>query len=342
VESVLLVDDENGIRGLMTRWIESIGYESREAANAEEALDHMSRKVSEVAVCDIRLPGRDGLWLAEQIRQQYPDTAVIMATGVHDVDAAVTSLRSGVVDYLVKPFGRDRLREALVRGFGFHQNSVDARKWRQALEAELGARRQQLSDALAEVEITSQSALNAILAMLTVRDRPAYDHARRVAVIAVHLARALGMTVLEVADVERAALLHDIGKIAIPEAVLLKPASLTDEEREIMRRQPQLGHDLLARMPFLAEAAEIVVATQERFDGTGYPRGLSGDRIPLGSRIVSVADAYDAMTHARAHRDAVASSEAVSELQRSSGSQFDPRVVNAMIHYVNQALGSLS
>lgn len=331
MDSVLLVDDESGIRGLMTRWVESIGYQARQAGNAEQALEQMSDAPSAVAVCDIRLPGRDGLWLADQLRHEYPDTAVIMATGVHDVDAAVTSLRSGVVDYLVKPFGRDRLREALHRGVEFHRTSVDARQWRQSLETELGARRKQLADALSEVEITSQAALNGMLAMLTVRDRAAFDHAHRVAALATRVASALGLETAAVEEVERAALLHDIGKIAIPEAVLWKPAPLTDEEREIMRRQPQLGHEVLRNMPFLAHAADIVLATQERFDGSGYPRGLRGEHIPVGARIIAAVDAYDAMTHPRVHRDPIAPSEAIFELQRCRGSQFDPQVIDAML-----------
>jgi putative nucleotidyltransferase with HDIG domain len=331
VDSVLLVDDESGIRGLMTRWVEAIGYPTRQAGDAEQALDQMDDEPSAVAVCDIRLPGRDGLWLADRLRQQYPDTAVIMATGVHDVDAAVTSLRSGVVDYLVKPFGRDRLREALNRAIEFHRTSVDARQWRQSLESELGARRKQLADALAEVEITSEAALNGMLAMLTVRDRAAFDHARRVAALAARVASALGLDGAAVEEIERGALLHDIGKIAIPEAVLWKPAPLTDEERDIMRRQPQLGHDVLRNMPFLAQAAEIVLAAQERFDGSGYPHGLRGEQIPVGARIVAAVDAYDAMTHPRAYRDPIAPSEAIFELQRCRGSQFDPEVVDAML-----------
>ena len=134
--SILVVDDETGIRELIARWLVGGGYDVRMAANADEALDRVHDRAPAVALCDIRMPGHDGLWLAHQIRQDAPETAVIMATGVQDVGSAVTSLRQGVIDYLTKPFGRDRLRESVMRGVEWHRAASDARRWRETLDVE--------------------------------------------------------------------------------------------------------------------------------------------------------------------------------------------------------------
>src|SRR6476469_7288373 len=168
--SVLIVDDENGVRDLMARWREAGGYAVTTAANAEEALGQIEAAPPAVALCDIRMPGHDGLWLAERIRQQYPETAVIMATGVHDVGPAVSSLRQGVVDYLTKPFGRDRLRESVSRGIEWHRAALDVRRWREALDGEVDAKCEQLSATLRALTIDSDATLDTLLSRLTVAD----------------------------------------------------------------------------------------------------------------------------------------------------------------------------
>src|SRR5215510_8662609 len=165
--SVLVVDDEVGVRDLMSRWLSSGGYEVRTAANADEALSRLHETPPAVALCDIRMPGRDGLWLAQQIRQEAPETAIIMATGVQDVGSAVASLRYGVIDYLTKPFGRDRLRESVLRGLEWHRAATDSRRWRQSLDAEVEARRHRLRDTLSLIPIDSDAALDRMLGMLT-------------------------------------------------------------------------------------------------------------------------------------------------------------------------------
>src|SRR6188508_1575295 len=178
--SVLVVDDESSVRELMARWLASGGYEVRTAGTADEALQCIHDQPPAVALCDVRMPGRDGLWLAHQIRHDAPETAVIMATGVLDVGSAVTSLRQGVIDYLTKPFGRDRLRESVVRGVEWHHAALDSRRWRETLDREVAARRQRLSHTLTGVTIDDDAALDSLLAVLTVGDPDAYTHAYRV------------------------------------------------------------------------------------------------------------------------------------------------------------------
>jgi DNA-binding NtrC family response regulator len=170
VNSVLVVDDEHPIRSLLSRWAQSDGYCVTEAASAEEALEEMSERPSAVAVCDIRMPSHDGFWLADQLRRQFPETAVIMATGVLELNAAVVNLRSGAVDCLSKPFTHTQLQEALEGGVEWHRDRVATRAWQQQRQTELRRRHAQLTEALAEADITSVGALDAMLAILSARN----------------------------------------------------------------------------------------------------------------------------------------------------------------------------
>lgn len=327
--SVLIVDDENGVRDLMSRWLEAGGCQVTTASNAEEALGRLRAKPSAVALCDIRMPGHDGLWLAEQIRREHPETAVIMATGVQDVGPAVESLRQGVIDYLTKPFGRDRLKDAVVRGLEWHRAAWDARRWRESLQREMEVRRTRLSDTVAALRIESDATLDGVLSMLTLTDPDAYAHGYRVAALSISVGRTLVLPAADLAAMERAALLHDLGKLAMPEAILRKPAPLTAEEQWLIRQHPSIGRDLIAGVPYLSAAAVIVGDAHERMDGLGYPRGVRAGEVSLAARIVSVADAYDTMTRPRVFRDAISPADAILELERCSGSQFDPAVVHA-------------
>jgi response regulator RpfG family c-di-GMP phosphodiesterase len=328
-QTVLIVDDENNVCSLMARWLESGGYTVITASSAEEALRRLETSTPAVALCDIRMPGHDGLWLAERIRHAYPETAVIMATGVQDVGPAVQTLRQGVIDYLTKPFGRDRLREAVTRGLEWHRTAWDARRWRESLEQEMEIRRTRLNDAMTALDVESDASLDAMLSMLTLTDPEAYGHGYRVAALAVSVARTLGMPDEALGPVEHGALLHDVGKFAVPEAILRKPAPLTVEELLLVRRHPAIGSDLIAQVPFLLPAVPIVRHAHERMDRLGYPDGLPAAEVCVGARIVCVADAYDTMTRPRVFRDAISPRDALLEIERCSGTQFDPLVVEA-------------
>lgn len=325
--SILVVDDETGVRELMARWLTSGGYTVRTAASADEALVRVQDAPPAVALCDIRMPGQDGLWLANRIRRDSPETAVIMATGVQDVGSAVTSLRQGVIDYLTKPFGRDRLRESVSRGLEWHKAARDSRRWRDALDGEVARRRDRMSDALASLTIDSDATLDALLSLLTLADRDAYAHAYRVAALAASVGRAMYLVADDMEALERAALLHDVGKLAMPDAVLRKPAPLTTEEQDVIRQHPQIACDLIVRVPYLAVAAELVRDAHERVDGLGYPNGTHAADVALGARIIAVADAFDTMTRPRVFRDAICDRDALLELERCAGTQFDAGVV---------------
>jgi putative nucleotidyltransferase with HDIG domain len=328
--SVLIVDDEASVRHLMRRWLKSRGYSVTVAPGADQALEVMATTPTAVALCDLRMPGRDGLWLADQLRREHPDTAVIIATAASDVGSAVESLGQGVVDYLTKPFERERLCEAVSRGVEWHRSACDSRRWRQLLEGEMQSRQAHLAEVIASQFVDSDESLDILLATLTAVNPEAYSHAHRVATLSASVARLLGLTDPEVATVERGALLHDLGKLTMPEALLRKPAPLTAEEQRLIRLHPLVGSALIEHVEYLAGAAAVVRDAQERLDGLGYPSGSRADDVWLGARIVTVADAYDTMTRARVFRDAITPTAALEELQRCSGTQFDPRVVDAI------------
>jgi len=334
--SVLIVDDEASVRHLMRRWLESRGYSVAVASGADQALELLADAPTSVVLCDLRMPGRDGLWLADQLRREHPDTAVIIATGMNDASTTVEGLRHGVIDYLTKPFERDRLCAAVSRGVEWHRAALDARRWREQLECEMRTRRRQLQDVIASQFPDSSEDLDLLLASLTASTPEAYQHAHRVSALSTAIALRLGLEAAEVEVVERAALLHDVGKLTIPDAVLKKPAPLTLEEQRLVRLYPQIGYELLAGVPYMTDAAPLVRHAQERLDGQGYPAGKGAGSIALGARIIAAADAFDVMIRPRVFRDAVSRSAALTELERCSGTQFDPAVVQAVVAIVDR------
>ena len=324
---VLIVDDEPPIRRLLKAWIEPEGATIDEADSAEQAIEVVeSCGAPAVAFSDLKLPGQDGLWLADQLRQAHPATAVVMTTAVHEFDAAVGSLQAGVVDYLAKPFSRERMLDAFKRALLTNQSRVAFARMQQELEQ----RRTQVTEALAELELNASSSLEAMLAMLRVRDGKSYDHSHRVARLAVNLAMTLQIGEPQLSDIERAALLHNLGRLAMPDALLSQPeASLSAAERAQLHSYPLHGHAMLKNVPFLVAANRIAVASHERYDGSGFPHGLRGDAIPLGSRIVCLANAYDELVSGIG-RAPVSGAEAVEILAGERASEFDPVVLGAL------------
>lgn len=327
--AVLIVDDESAVRQVMKRWLESRGYAVRLAAGADEAVALLAESTAGVVICDLRMPGHDGLWLVDLLRREHPDTAVIIATGVNDVDAAVEGLRQGVVDYLTKPFDRERLLDAVFRAVEWSDAAADARRWHEQLRREMRDRQARVDDIVSQWPADCDDSLDALFATLAADSLDDYAHGCRVAELSATLAQALALPPAEVRTIQHAGLLHDLGKLVVPVAVLRKPAPLTAEEQRLVRRHPAIGSRLVAKIACAAAAAPIVGDAQERPDGLGYPRAVRGDGVGLAARIVGLADAYDAMIHVRAFRPALTRPAAVAEIVRCRGTQFDPRVVDA-------------
>ena len=328
---ILVVDDEDAIRDLFSEWLRVAGHTCVSAGTAAEALTLAAREKADVALLDLRMPGESGVWLARRLRESRDDLAIIMATGAQSFDAAREGMRLGVMDYLLKPFSRQELVDAVDRAVKWCEATARERAEHARLESEIERRSAELSSAFAEVEETTAGALEALLVAFNSRNPSACAHANRVAQFAVVLAQSMGVSPQVLADIERGALLHDIGKVAMPDSLIHKAGRLTDEEVAVIRTHPQVGHDILVAVPSLRRAADIVLASHEWVNGSGYPLGLSGEQIPLGARITSVADAFDALTMSRIYREPVSPDLANAEILRFSGLQFDPEVVRAWL-----------
>jgi len=326
--SVLIVEDEAQVADEMRRWLEPDGCSVRHAASAEEALDAMARDQAAVAVCDIGLPGRDGLWLTGQLHERYPETAVVLATGAAEVPLAV-SLRKGCVAYLLKPFGPRQLRGAVAEAVQWYER-VKSQTWLYHLELEARDRRRSLRTALGQRELCDET--EAVSALEALYVNPGLlEHARRVVDLAGRAGTRLRLNEPQLSTLRLAAIAHEIGMLTIPNAVLAKPGPLTHDERDFIERAPSEAHEVLQHHRCLAQAGELIHAMRERYAGFGYPRALSGEEIPLGSRILAVADAFDTMTRARPYRGPMSPEDAAMELTRCAGKQFDPDVVRAML-----------
>ncbi len=340
MHSVMVVDDDHTLRQIVTSWVDSFGYQSSEAESPEDALIRLHDEPADIALCDVNQPGQDGVWLATQIRERHPHTAIIMASRLRDVDVAISGLRNDVVDYLLKPFDRARLGEALALARDWHLASAGLDQLQHTLQDRIRNRRCAVAATLADAQDTHEDAIDGLIDMLQLHERDGRGHATRVARLTMALADELDVDETSILELYHSALLHDIGKLDIPSSILQKPALLDDEEWQIMRTHPQVGYDLLQKLPRFSRAAEIVVAHHESYNGGGYPRGLKGDEIPVGARILAVADAYDSMTIPHTQRPALPPAMAVKEIERCSGSQFDPHIACALgqvlVHAVEQ------
>jgi putative two-component system response regulator len=329
VSSILIVDDEPAVRDIMARWGTSLGLRSRTAASADEALATLHTQRYDLAVIDVMMPGRDGLWLAGELRRLHPDTAVVIATGHTElIDSDARQLP--IADLLIKPFQRDRFALAVDRGGRWRKQTRQEVEWHARLSVELRDRTENIRTRL-EQHADEASEIDLLLAIAVEQAGDTMTHGDRVARLARVVSRAMGLSTRSEWALEIAARFHDVGNLAVPDALLTKPSPLTPGEQSIMRRHVDAGAEILGATRTLSEHAAVVLATHEWFSGGGYPYGLAGLRIPLASRIIAVVDAYDAMTHDRHYRRAVAGSEAAAELLRCRGTQFDPAIVNAFL-----------
>jgi putative nucleotidyltransferase with HDIG domain len=281
----------------------------------------------ELMLSDMMMPVMDGEALLAATKERFPDIPVVMVTAMHDISIALNAIRNGAYDYLLKPFDREQLLATVRRALENRRLKLENRAYQTNLEALVTARTEQLRQAITTLEQSYDITLEALGNALDLKDAETEGHSKRVTAFTIAIARAMGLTAGQIRVIARGAFLHDIGKMAIPDAILRKPGALDPEEVAIMREHCYRGYQILKRIPFLSEAAEIVYSHQEKYDGTGYPRGLKGDEIPLGARIFSVADTLDAMTSDRPYRAKLPFSVAREEIQRWSGRQFDPLVV---------------
>jgi putative nucleotidyltransferase with HDIG domain len=327
-DRILVVDDEEPIREIVSSMLMTANYECLQASSGLEALALLnSGEQFELMLSDLMMADLDGIGLLERTKEKYPDMPVVMVTAVHDISVALAAIRNGAYDYLLKPFEREQLLATVRRALENRRLKLENRQYQTNLETLVAERTAQLRKAMGELERSYDITLAALGDALDLKDAETEGHSKRVTAFTIAMARAMGLAKEEISVIARGAFLHDVGKMAIPDAILRKPGKLEADEIGIMREHCYRGYQMVKKIPFLQEASEIVYSHQERFDGTGYPRGLKGEEIPLGARIFAVADTLDAITSDRPYRPAQSWQAAREEIQRWSGRQFDPEVV---------------
>ena len=325
---VLIVDDEPEITSILSDLFED-QYECTTAGSAEQALIALGSNHFELVISDITMPGMSGLEMLPHVKDSSPNTVVVMISGMQTMESAIDALRLGAFDYVMKPFDLRQV-EAVVKRALDHQDLIVAKqRYEDHLEELVEQRTQELDQALNSLEDAYRSTLKALTAALETRDLETHGHSERVVSYSMRLGREYGLDSQTLKSLEFGSLLHDIGKIGVPDLILRKPAKLTDDEWVLMRQHPVHGQQILRGIAFLEGAARVVAQHHDKWDGSGYPLGLKGDEIDICARIFSVADAFDAITSNRVYRKGKPYQAAADELDEWAGKQFDPKVVEA-------------
>lgn len=345
-EQILVVDDEEAVRSSVKAALEGAGYSVGQAASVTEAISLLESSTGwSLILTDLIMPGRNGLSLLEHVRQRFPLVPVVMVTGIHDISVALEAIRRGAYDYLPKPYQREQLFAVVQRALQKRRLELENISYRTQLEDLVKVRTELLNNTMADLKRALDDRERAIIDLersyditlealgnaLDLKDAETEGHSKRVTAFTMALAHAMELPDDRRKIIGRGAFLHDIGKMAIPDAILRKPGRLTAEEQAVMREHCLLGYQILRKIPFLHEPAEIVYSHQEHFDGSGYPRGLRGDQIHLGARIFAIADTFDAITSDRPYRAAQSMTSARREIEKHSGTQFDPKLVQIFL-----------
>jgi putative two-component system response regulator len=318
-------------------------YECEFATTVAEARSKLVGEPFQLALCDIQMPDESGMVLAEEIITNHPETCVVLVTGVDDPTVADRAFEFGACGYLVKPFWPGQLLITAMNALRRHElelaEQARSRRLLRRAENEAVQLRDELAisqqQAIEELRASRQETVERLALAIELHDAETGRHINRMASIAAFLGRQLGLDEERVLLLRTAAPMHDIGKIAIPDEILRKPGPLSFAEREEMRQHTIVGHQILAdsQSDLLRLAATIALTHHERYDGSGYPRGLGGNDIPLEGRIVAVADVFDALLSDRSYRPALAVKDAIRAIGKGSGTQFDPAVVDALLEH---------
>lgn len=331
--SVLVVDDDPSAAKLLLLFMEGSHYRCARAHSGKEALQLMESQHFQAIISDLRMPGISGLDLLHETRNRSPFTAFIVTTGVSDLEVALELMRSGADDYLTKPLLQSVVLTSLEKTLKKKYTERLLDDYRRHLLQLVDERTEELRKSVEDLRTNWEGTIQALGRAIDLRDQETSGHSWRVCQYSLRIASALNVSESDLRDIARAAYLHDIGKLGIPDHILLKPGPLSDTEWVMMREHTQIGFNLLKAIPFLSDAAEIVLYHHERFDGSGYPRGLKGDQIPLGARIFAVADTLDAITSNRPYHAAETFETAQARIRKLSGIQLDPAVVEAYFSF---------
>ncbi len=331
--TVLVVDDDRSLCDLFQRMLtrHRFGVLISETVEGARALAEKERGMIDVALVDLHLGEHNGLELLRELRGIDESLIGVIITGQATLDVALESLRQGAYDFVQKPVAPAQLAAVLERAVKYRRLVLENKRYQLHLEDMVREQNAALSRALDQAGDSYQFTLEAMADVLDAREKTTGEHSRRVARMSLVLAREMGVAPELIPTIETGALLHDIGKIGIPDSILLKPGKLTPEEQEIMGKHPHIGYNFIKAGPGMEEASEIVLSHHEHYDGSGYPRGLKGEEICLGARIFAVIDTYDAIRADRLYAKGRSARETVEEIVRHKGTQFDPGVVEALL-----------
>jgi putative two-component system response regulator len=343
---ILVVDDELTIRESLCRLLRGKGYYCEMASDAFEARRLLDAHAFELMLCDVNMPGESGFSLLSHVSVAHPDTAVIMVTAVDSPAAAEPAAQNGAYGYIIKPFDMNSILINVVGALQRRAGTLRQLARQTELELDVGRRGEELADALAHLALegkalteSHQETLLRLALAAEWRDPVTGDHLNRMSGYSARLANLVGMDSAKIDDFRLASQMHDIGKIGLPDAILLKAGIYTDEERLIMQQHPGIGFKMLSGSdsPLLQLSAVVALNHHERFDGTGYPNGLSGEEIPLVGRIVAVADVYDALRSERPYKVAFSKERSLEIMREGRGSHFDPDLADLFIQEMESA-----
>ena len=322
-ETILIVDDEKTVRRSLNKCLTLGGFECREAANAEEAWSHLHDKPADLIILDIMMPGKSGSDFLPDIKNAFPDTAVVMATAVIEPETIVNCMKNGAQDYITKPFDVNELISSIERALAKRKLELTLKEKRLGLEGKV-------EEQARELQRLFMDAVESLVCALEAKDRYTAGHSRRVTKIAVDTGQVLGLSSEELENLRWAALLHDIGKIGIDSRIQNKPGVLTPSEYDYVLTHCSIGPGIVE--PLVNDKIVAVIRHHhDSYDGNGPNQKVTGEGIPLGARILAVADSFDAMTSDRPYRAAMANGKAIAEIKQCSGIQFDPAVVKAFL-----------
>ena len=331
---VLLVDDETEIVAFIRELLIHRGYRVLGLSDSREVSAILDSFQPDVCILDFRMPHLSGSVLLDQIKARDSTIEVIFLTAQDETSLAVDLMKRGAIDFLLKPVELNQLWLSVSRALEHRRLVKENEAYRLHLEQLVLEKTHALNNALASLTYVHSATLDALAMALDFRDQSTSGHSRRVADLTSGAAGVMGITDSALVQIEHGALLHDIGKLKIPDSILWKPASLTEEEWETMRLHPQFGFEFLNKIEFLKGAAELVYSHHEEFDGTGYPRGLRGDEIPFGARVFAIVDSVDAMIYKRPYNRPMKFRDAADEVRRCAGTQFDPGLVEPTLRYL--------
>ncbi|OGV63178.1 MAG: hypothetical protein A3K19_01045 [Lentisphaerae bacterium RIFOXYB12_FULL_65_16] len=337
--TILVVDDDAAVRKLLLRLLATCHYDVLEAGSAVEALRIIQSEPDRVDVllADVRMPEMDGIELLNRVRDINPNIIAVVITGFASSETTVSAMRAGAYDLVAKPFNIHELKIILGRAVGTRYLVRQLAAYHLHTEELLREKTKALHDVVDRLRASYFRTMEAIVRLLDIHETSTAAHSRRVSEVTVLLASRMGLhSPAELEVIRFGALLHDIGKLGVPDAIINKPAALTDSEREVVRAHPELGYQMLRSIPGMEDIAQMVYSHHERYDGTGYPRGLRGDQTCMGARIFAVVDAYDALRHDRCYRTAQTPEKVLCEIKAGRGTQFDPAVVDAFLEHFQE------